>query len=1129
MSGAVNLGGAVCVPFRELNPSAFEEGSIETRALLAAEKVIGHLNAGNLSLRQGSASRLASSALASENSSLRKVPVVCNARHGVFLIVNQCVVCHCGDCREEGRFGTMSPTEFERHCGMSSAKKWRQSIKVDNDGGEESVPIGRWLEAHGLCQRPTRTNGTRPPGVSNLKSLGEPQDEVHVALSAPQGQGQSQGQSAALLNISPTGLSGVVVEPGTLQRLGGVEKGGCLVNLAVRNGSTGQPFREDEGQQVAKQPEGTMTGTTIGGQVLQVRRGGPLPPGHTVFKEVLGPSPARREGQSPGDVHIQDDRDRAGPGAAAGDADGAPREFAMDVDGMDHDVGGTSEVLDDTSEGMAPKAVEGGPAAAMPMDFEDMEAVENLRFLSFHSETHGPGRSQPNLEVPTSPPRGKVEPQTLWTPRSGARIFNETMSDRLGPAYQATLPPLRSKPRLSEGAADLLRAGAPGPSEMEADLQTIEEYHKAMQKPEEAIADTWERAAPKAREPSVAVRERHERKRRPPARHQDWHVDPRIRQTNSRGGGETSRSAGGGSLNGKRHCEEMEKSEDSMPDEQQGETKKPKRSQSPVVQRPAGPDGAAAAVEPLPIGPPVILNWEPQGDKMKLTVAFGNVHFEGTLHRVVDPKGIKEPASHPTSANEHPDIQEPATASGPTALTGDTSPPAPQSDVEPKGTSTPSPHVPSQAVPVPPVTSSAAARPVSRGRTTSRTSPCPASRPEDTATTAAADTGPLTSPILPPAPPAGTRCSFCHQRCPSGPNAPKTGRRDLSQGLGPFLAVDMKPSSQSCWVHEQCALWSRGVHEEDGEMVDAPQAVRAGRLVKCAKCGDKGATVPCGGKVYHLPCVLEEGFTEEELAEELEAQNLDGPGSNSQRSVPDLRGCGSHSRPQSLPPSRIPAAPASSGGPMTASVMGAADAGATKRPTRGSAKAVDYAQMARGVSLPPLRPLPAGAPSKIPHVLWSTPMSDSEVEDRLEKKVNDKHKATGGGKKPAGGKLSSHCAPINIIGNSQGTSATERLLAEVMARFADCVPDFEELASRTGHDLDGQDLGGLLADLLGGTTGQPGRAGRCAVCVIQRKGKCGSESAPTKCLRRQLQLLLQMTEVDLSHEVKQTLLSFTNP
>lgn len=36
---------------------------------------------------------------------------------------------------------------------------------------------------------------------------------------------------------------------------------------------------------------------------------------------------------------------------------------------------------------------------------------------------------------------------------------------------------------------------------------------------------------------------------------------------------------------------------------------------------------------------------------------------------------------------------------------------------------------------------------------------------------------------------------------------------------------------------------------------------------------------------------------------------------------------------------------------------------------------------------------------------------------------------------------------------------------------------------------------------LGGTTGQKGRHGRCAVCLVQRKGRCGTQSAPNSCLR----------------------------
>ncbi|KAL6752066.1 hypothetical protein V8C86DRAFT_2764480, partial [Haematococcus lacustris] len=49
--------------------------------------------------------------------------------------------------------------------------------------------------------------------------------------------------------------------------------------------------------------------------------------------------------------------------------------------------------------------------------------------------------------------------------------------------------------------------------------------------------------------------------------------------------------------------------------------------------------------------------------------------------------------------------------------------------------------------------------------------------------------------------------------------------------------------------------------------------------------------------------------------------------------------------------------------------------------------------------------------------------------------------------------------------------------------------------------------------LTPGARASSSRAGRCAVCVVQRKGKCGTESAPRKCLRRQM--LLQGLQADV--------------
>jgi len=66
----------------------------------------------------------------------------------------------------------MSPTEFERHAGMSASKKWRRSIKVDLGDREPSLSLGRWLEQQGfkVSERKDKNGegkddkAPRPPG-----------------------------------------------------------------------------------------------------------------------------------------------------------------------------------------------------------------------------------------------------------------------------------------------------------------------------------------------------------------------------------------------------------------------------------------------------------------------------------------------------------------------------------------------------------------------------------------------------------------------------------------------------------------------------------------------------------------------------------------------------------------------------------------------------------------------------------------------------------------------------------------------------------------------------------------------------------------------------------------------------
>ncbi|CAO1416584.1 unnamed protein product [Diamesa serratosioi] len=61
------------------------------------------------------------------------------------------------------------------------------------------------------------------------------------------------------------------------------------------------------------------------------------------------------------------------------------------------------------------------------------------------------------------------------------------------------------------------------------------------------------------------------------------------------------------------------------------------------------------------------------------------------------------------------------------------------------------------------------------------------------------------------------------------------------------------------WVHTNCALWSAEVYEEiDGSLQNVHSAISRGRLIKCSKCGLKGATVGCNfkncGEHYHFLC-----------------------------------------------------------------------------------------------------------------------------------------------------------------------------------------------------------------------------------------------------------------------------------
>jgi hypothetical protein len=105
-------------------------------------------------------------------------------------------------------------------------------------------------------------------------------------------------------------------------------------------------------------------------------------------------------------------------------------------------------------------------------------------------------------------------------------------------------------------------------------------------------------------------------------------------------------------------------------------------------------------------------------------------------------------------------------------------------------------------------------------------------------------------------------CAFCGKHHGT-PNADGTLEGDLL--FPPFRGSDGKP----VWVHAQCALFSAEVHgEREGDLYNVLAAVKRGRSLKCAACGERGATVGCGekrcSKSFHLRCAAAHGLLQGE-------------------------------------------------------------------------------------------------------------------------------------------------------------------------------------------------------------------------------------------------------------------------
>ena len=113
-----------------LNPEAYEEAiKIKREHNARDSKASRHTKAGLMSrLPDGSAIP-------------ERLEVICNGVLATYLTQLNQVLCMCSDCAGQDRH--MSPTEFEKHCGMAQAKKWKTSLRMIEPA---KMPIGRFLD-----------------------------------------------------------------------------------------------------------------------------------------------------------------------------------------------------------------------------------------------------------------------------------------------------------------------------------------------------------------------------------------------------------------------------------------------------------------------------------------------------------------------------------------------------------------------------------------------------------------------------------------------------------------------------------------------------------------------------------------------------------------------------------------------------------------------------------------------------------------------------------------------------------------------------------------------------------------------------------------------------------------------
>lgn len=123
----------------------------------------------------------------------------------------------------------MTPTEFERHCGMASSKKWRFSIKMDPDN--TSKTLGRWLDKQQMgykaAKKPKPCISFGPPGDLATTSMitrrhssdGGADGAALAGSTAAEGAGEALPATGPLAAATPARPSGPQHPPAQLPPL----------------------------------------------------------------------------------------------------------------------------------------------------------------------------------------------------------------------------------------------------------------------------------------------------------------------------------------------------------------------------------------------------------------------------------------------------------------------------------------------------------------------------------------------------------------------------------------------------------------------------------------------------------------------------------------------------------------------------------------------------------------------------------------------------------------------------------------------------------------------------------------------------------------------------------------------